>query len=260
MKKLILCLALLAAAALYAQDYAFGPMFSNGDRVATISTAGGPFLSVLSQRLTYLAISPATASANTGNFSGYGDSTVASANCGSTAGFKTAGCTTQDTTNYRGWNSNSADGYEMGTNVFVQAQGNIASVTTVRAWAFTMTNQTPATMCASANPAGNYMGFRFDTTASDTVWQAVTKDGTTQNIVSTGVAPDTANQQTFSIVQSNALANVKFYIDGVLVATSAANLPTAATALGLVHCNRATAGSGQQIQATYVYIFNDYEN
>jgi len=86
----------------------------------------------------------------------------------------------------------------------------------------------------------------------------VTKDATTQSVSDTGVPPDTAASQSFSIVQSNADSNIKFYINGILVATKATNLPTAATQLKLIHCLRNLSGAEDTIGGVYAFIFNDY--
>jgi hypothetical protein len=72
--------------------------------------------------------------------------------------------------------------------------------------------------------AQSYAAFRYSTVAGDTSWQAVTCDGSSQNVISTGIAID-AKSHRFAIVFSDATPSVLFYIDGVLVATSAAHLP-----------------------------------
>jgi hypothetical protein len=117
------------------------------------------------------------------------------------------------------------------------------SIVSQRTW-IGLTDQTLATMCGSANPAGNYAAFRFDTSAGDTVFQCITKDGTTQNITSSGVAPVANKSNRFAIVYDNTNTKVRFYIDGVLVATSAAHLPSATQFLVFVICGVSSSGSG----------------
>jgi len=70
--------------------------------------------------------------------------------------------------------------------------------------------------------ATHYIYFRFDDSADDT-WKAVTDDGTGPTVADTGVAPDT-NYHVFRIVTSS--TSVTFYMDGVLVATVTADIPT----------------------------------
>ena len=106
------------------------------------------------------------------------------------------------------------------------------------------TQATIATMLASANPAGNYAAFRFDTSASDAVFQCITKDASTQNIVSSGVAPVTGTSARFAIVYDNVNSKVQFYINSVLVATSSAHLPTNTANLLFVMGGVSSSGSG----------------
>jgi len=70
---------------------------------------------------------------------------------------------------------------------------------------------------------GEYIAFRYSTVAGDTVWQCVVCDGATQNVVSSGVAPDTKSHA-FNIVSTDG-TSIKFYIDGALVATVTSNIP-----------------------------------
>ncbi len=108
----------------------------------------------------------------------------------------------------------------------------------------------------AADPAGSRFAFRYDTTQGDATWKATTKDGATQTVVDTGVAPLTARGQYLDIVVDDVGANAKFYINGVLVATIITNLPAAGTALSLrvdtthlVAGGVATATTVQQIVA-----------
>ena len=76
--------------------------------------------------------------------------------------------------------------------------------------------------------AAKYAYFRYSTVAGDTVWQAITSNGTTQTVTSTGITPDT-NGHTFAVIFNDAAPNITFYIDGVLVATITTTLPPANT-------------------------------
>lgn len=117
------------------------------------------------------------------------------------------------------------------------------SIVSQRTWAG-LTDQTLATMLGSANPAGNYAAFRFDTGASDTVYQCITKDGTTQTITSSGVTPVSGPALRFAIVYDNANSKVRFYINSVLVATNSTHLPTNTANMSFVFCGLASAGTG----------------
>lgn len=127
--------------------------------------------------------------------------------------------------------------YRTGRNIIFWGLCGAAGKITDERWWFGVTDQTLATQGASANPAGNYAAFRFDTTASDTVWQCITKDGTAQNIQSSGVAPIINTPQTFAIIFNDSTPNVQFYINGALVATSTSHLPSVSTNLRFVFTN-----------------------
>lgn len=79
----------------------------------------------------------------------------------------------------------------------------------------------------------NYALFRFSSIAGDTNWQTMTNDASTSAGVvnNSGVAANT-NEHSFAIIFDDVTPNVKFYLDGVLVATHTNQLPTAATPLG----------------------------
>lgn len=85
---------------------------------------------------------------------------------------------------------------------------------------------------SSADPATtNIAGFRFDcaTDGASGNWQAVLKDGTTANVIDTGVAVVAETAYKFYIKTNG--TSFYFYIDDVLVATSSTNAPTASTEL-----------------------------
>ena len=78
---------------------------------------------------------------------------------------------------------------------------------------------------ASDTLTGSGAAFRLSTSAGDGgIWQCVTATGGTQTVTSSGVAA-TASFQSLKIVISYGV-NVKFYINGTLVATNTTNLPT----------------------------------
>lgn len=118
--------------------------------------------------------------------------------------------------------------YRIGRNIFVEQYVQLFdfSLGSQRAW-IALTDQTGTTMVGSDNPAGNYVGFRYSTVVPDTNFQAITKDGTTQNVIDTGIAADGIGHK-FSIYEEPG-ASFVFAIDGAIVARSTANLPTSGT-------------------------------
>lgn len=83
---------------------------------------------------------------------------------------------------------------------------------------------------ASADPAGLHLaGFRYEP-GTDTNWQACTKDGTTLSTTNTGVTV-AINTKHRMVIDMRSGSSILFYIDDVLVATKASNLPGATTNL-----------------------------
>jgi hypothetical protein len=145
--------------------------------------------------------------------------------------------------------------YRTGRNISVLIIAGAAGKITDERWWFGVTDQAIATAGGSDNPAGNYAAFRFSTPASDTVWQAITKDGTTQNVQSTGVAPIVNTPQTFGIIFNDSTPNVQFYINGSLVATSTTHLPSASTNLRYVvtsECFVSTTNNGVLFEQLFI--------
>jgi hypothetical protein len=93
---------------------------------------------------------------------------------------------------------------------------------------FESTLLTTTLYATDTETAHNYACFRWSTTVPDAYIQCITCDGTTQNIQSSGVAMDTKSHS-YLIVFNDSAPNVKFYIDGTLVATSTSNLPATST-------------------------------
>lgn len=71
----------------------------------------------------------------------------------------------------------------------------------------------------------NVVKFRYSTNAGDADWMAYVDNGGTHTIVDTGVAPVANAANTFKIDCTNP-ASLKFYIDGMLVATITTNIPS----------------------------------
>lgn len=84
---------------------------------------------------------------------------------------------------------------------------------------------------ASATPAVHLAAFRYDTGVQGGFWQCVTAAGTaTQTVTTTSVAATASGAYRMRVHMTG--SDVKFYIDGALVATHTTNLPTATQALG----------------------------
>ncbi len=143
-----------------------------------------------------------------------------------------------------------------GTNHRQQAMVRFVDYTaSVRWWPLGITDQTLATMAAGDNPAGNYAAFRA-TQGTDTNYQCITKDNTTQSIGDSGVAVDTV-QHLFEIIFNDSVPNVVFRIDGNIVSTRTANLPTANTNVRwFVGGQNATAVS-RLLRMSWLYVFSD---
>jgi len=148
--------------------------------------------------------------------------------------------------------------YRTGRNIALHSQAGPARIVNARYW-FGLTDQTLATMSASDNPAGNYAAFRFSTVAGDTHYQAITKDGTTQTIVDTGVTPIAisapGNIAVFDIIFNDGTPNVLFYINGTLVATITTHLPSASTNLRFLVSqtpNTNTTNMGIYLASAYI--------
>lgn len=120
------------------------------------------------------------------------------------------------------------------------------------------TDQTAATMAAGANPAGNYAAFRF-VNGTDTHFQCVTKDGTTQTVTDSGVAPSagfwaSTSSNVFQIISNDGVPNVQFYINGTLVATNTTHLPTSGTATAWMNVSKSASAIGVGPNMSWLYI------
>jgi hypothetical protein len=69
--------------------------------------------------------------------------------------------------------------------------------------------------------------FRYSTAAGDTKWQAVTFNGAADTVTDTGITVTTDTRYQFAIDYGSFATNIKFYINGTLVATNTATLPAA---------------------------------
>lgn len=126
--------------------------------------------------------------------------------------------------------------YRFGRNLQYRTQVELGGTVTERVWLGYYASITLATLEGSADPASlNGALFRFDTSVPDTHWQCYTKDGTTANIVDSGVSADT-NVHTFEILFNDTASTVTFKIDGVSkcgspISYTGNHMPTAGTNL-----------------------------
>lgn len=85
---------------------------------------------------------------------------------------------------------------------------------------------------ASATPVAHLAAFRYDTGADGTAfWRCVTSDGAALTVTATTVAVAQDTVYEFMIAMTDP-ANIRFYINGILVATHTTNLPSLTQDLG----------------------------
>ncbi|MEK7603225.1 MAG: hypothetical protein AAB459_03210, partial [Patescibacteria group bacterium] len=140
--------------------------------------------------------------------------------------------------------------YSTTSAISYQSYISLPATTTVRHWAG-ITNQTAATMAGSANPAGRYAAFRYDTGAGDANWKCVTKDNVTQNVVDSGIAIATTGFR-LEIILTTAIATFK--INGVEVCNTAANLPGAGVLFRYTNTVTTLAAVARNMRVAWVNI------
>lgn len=101
--------------------------------------------------------------------------------------------------------------------------------------------------------AGGLLAFRYSTVAADTNWQVVTNENGTQVPADSGVAVATDTTYKFKMqMQDNATA--LFYIDGTLVATQTANIPSTSRNLRMVAKLYTRESVAKQIHINRLYV------
>jgi hypothetical protein len=113
----------------------------------------------------------------------------------------------------------------------------ITSTTSIRFFAG-WTSTDGETMLSSDDPAAHYVGVQFSTNRSDANWQFVSKDGTTQNLVNTGIPVGTDAIQ-LRITVDNTVPNIKVELlnsafEPTASTTFTTNLPGSTTELRMV--------------------------
>lgn len=105
----------------------------------------------------------------------------------------------------------------------------------------------------SISTLGNSIMFMFSSGVSSSHWRAYSSDGAGESITDTGVAADT-NQHVFEILANAAGTSVQFFIDGNLVATLSASLPTGAFMSDMISIDNVATTNSVTMGAAYVYI------
>jgi hypothetical protein len=146
------------------------------------------------------------------------------------------------------------DGVTLGILGLCELQTQLPAITTKRTWIGLLGDMPGgADFYQSDTPGVAACAFRYSTHASDTDWQCVVTDGTTQVTTTSGVAVDTG-LHTFAIQFTT--PNVLFYIDGTLVATVAISTTTLSTSSGFepsVTVDNISTSNNVSINMAYLY-------
>jgi hypothetical protein len=121
-----------------------------------------------------------------------------------------------------------------------------------------LSDQALSTMVSSDNPAGNYAGFRYSTSAGDTNVKCVTKDGTTQNVQATTL-PDLSTTRNYEITEESAGGRWHFFVDGTEVCGGGltSNLPLPNTNLRYMAGQQNLISSVRNLDIAWVQITAD---
>lgn len=120
--------------------------------------------------------------------------------------------------------------WRVGRNIHFAARVKLQETNVTIVW-IAITDQAASAMNVN-DPAGNYAGFRYSSTANDATWKCATKDNTTQGTTDSTIAANTTSRL-FEVITDDG-GNVTFKIDGAQVAQRSANLPTSGTNLRFV--------------------------
>jgi hypothetical protein len=142
--------------------------------------------------------------------------------------------------------------YNSSANPDFQAYLKLTATTNIRIWSG-LTSDGGGTMEGSANPAGNYAAFRYDTSASDTDYECITKDGTTQTITSSGIAPGTTGHK-LEVILTLGSTNAQFLIDGAIVCNNTTHLPAASTMMRYDNEVTTLTAAAAHMQLGWVYV------
>lgn len=110
---------------------------------------------------------------------------------------------------------------------------------------------------ASDSGATHFAAFRFSTSAGDTNWMCCTRDGTTTQVVDSGV-PVTTGIFILAVHWDAATRTAKFRINDVLVATMSTNTPATTEGVRFYARGITLSAAARSIQLGFVYNENDY--
>ena len=151
--------------------------------------------------------------------------------------------------------------YLVGKNVHFQAYARAVdqSMGSQRIWVVE-TDQTVANMGASDSPTGNYIGFRYSTSAPDSNWKCVMDNNSVTNtVVDSGIAAD-ANGHRFEVLMNDtgSAGSATFRIDGKAVcAVVSALYPTNNTLLSMEFAVTTLTTGVRDIQFSRLDSFQD---
>ncbi len=175
----------------------------------------------------------------------------------------TSGNESGSTTTNRRWYRGSVTGFN---GFFYKSRVIPIDTTLVRIFAGLHSQTTLANMMASDDPAGSRAGFAFSTARGDTNWQLSFKDGTTQNLINTGVAY-TANQVYDLVIYTPGVGSPDYgtaYWEIINLTTgvkasgsTSSNLPAGATALLLGIGVETQTTVAKNFRSVFQYVEND---
>jgi hypothetical protein len=144
-------------------------------------------------------------------------------------------------------------GFTASANLYAQSDIQLGgAVTTERFW-WAFTDQTPTTMIGSDTPTGNWAGFRYSTSASDTNFECGSSNAGTSNFTSSGVAADLA-KHTLEIFINDSNSTIYWFIDGNQVCSSTTDLPATGTNMRHTISLEDLAAAGRTVGVDHVYI------
>lgn len=110
-------------------------------------------------------------------------------------------------------------------------------------------------LSSDVSPA-HTLTLRYSTSAGDTTWKAVSKDGSTENVQDTGVTATTSFFE-WLIEHDTDAAEARFYINRVLVYTHTSNLPVANNAAFLLAGARTLTAAAYSFRYSDLFVFYD---
>jgi hypothetical protein len=165
--------------------------------------------------------------------------------------------TAATTSSTAGFGTNGNPVIRTGRNVYFSALVKLQESTQMRVW-IGLTDRAFSTIMGNDTIGGSgSAAFRFSTIAGDTNWQCWTNDGVTTGLTDTGIAFNT-DIHLFEIIMDDVLAEVRFYIDGVLAATrTGASIPPSGLNLFPTIGVLTNENVAKNIRIAYVHIEDD---